>query len=298
MSTNFPNGVSSFGVPVLGGSILTTGNIFFADSGASNAADTPANGSKRQPYATIDYAVGRCTASNGDHIIAMPGHAETGSAAGFLALDVAGITLLGIGRGSDQPTVTATGALADVDIDAANVTIENINFVSGVADNAVTLDVNAQDFTIRNCRFTESSGLNMLVAIQEGTTTTASRMTIENCVANCPDTSNTHFVNLPGTGDGHIIRGNTLVGDWGTMAIGGAGVVTNCLITHNNIYNAATDADACISMAATATGMISWNATAAGHAAQGIIPGDCGCIENYYDTASGDASGILEPAAA
>ena len=31
--TNFPNGVSSFGVPILGGgTIFTTGSIFFVDS--------------------------------------------------------------------------------------------------------------------------------------------------------------------------------------------------------------------------------------------------------------------------
>ena len=91
--------------------------------------------------------------------------------------------------------------------------------------------------------------------------------------------------------------GNILQGDWGTMCIGGAGVVTFCTIVGNYILNVATDNDVCISMAATATGMIAWNATAGGAAAQGNIPGDCGCIENYYDTSTGDAHGVIDPAA-
>jgi hypothetical protein len=299
MSTNFPNGVSSFGVPVLGGSILTTGNIFFVDSGASNAADSPANGSKRMPFATIDYAVGRCTANNGDHIIAMPGHAEVVASAGALAVDVAGVTIVGIGRGAAMPTVTATSATGDVDIDAANVTIEGLNFVAGVADNAVTIDVNAVDFTIRNCRFTEPTvDENMLICIQDGATTTSDRMTIENNVALLLDAANTHFVNLAGTGNGHIIRGNVLMGDWGTMAIGGAGIVTMCTIAHNMIHNSATDADACINMGATATGILAYNVCSGGHATAGIVCGDLGALENYYELSTSDLSGVIEPAIA
>ena len=297
--TNFPNGVSSFGVPVLGGSIMTTGNVFFVDSGHAQAADAVGHGTVERPYATIDYAVGQCTASNGDYIVAMPGHAEVVSAAGGLDLDVAGITVIGIGRGASMPTVTATSATGDVDIDAANVTIEGLNFVAGVADNAVTIDVNAVDFTIRNCRFTEPTvNLNMKICIQDGATTTSDRMTIENNVALLLDAANTHFVNLAGTGNGHIIRGNTLMGDWGTAAIGGAGIVTMCTIVHNLVHNSATDADSCINMGATATGIVAYNACSGGHATGGIVCGDLGSIENYYELSTSDLSGVLEPASA
>ena len=51
------------------------------------------------------------------------------------------------------------------------------------------------------------------------------------------DAANTHFVNFAGTGTGHRIIGNELIGDWGTMAIGGAGVVTNAVIRDNVISN-------------------------------------------------------------
>ena len=297
MSTDFPNGVSSFGVPVLGGSILTTGNIFFVDSGASNAVDTPANGSKRQPYATIDYAIGRCTANNGDHIVAMPGHTETITAAGGVDFDVAGVTLIGLGRGANQARITSTSATGDIDIDAADITIEGMVFTSGVSDNAVGIDVNAQNFTVRNCRFEQGgTDLNTLVWILEGGTTTASGMTIENNYVNGIDASNTHFVNLAGTGAGHVIRGNVCQGVFATMCIGGAGIVTLCTISHNLIHNTSTTADTCINMGATATGIVAHNSCSGGHATDGIVCGDLGPLENYYELSTSDLSGVIEPA--
>jgi len=298
MITNFPNGVSSFGVPVLGGSILTTGNVFFVDSGASNAADTTANGDKDMPFSSMDYATGRCTPNNGDFVIAMPGHAEAITAAGDLNCDVAGVTYLGLGRGTDQPTITSTSATGDVDIDAANVTIEGFHFVAAVADNAVGIDVNATDFTIRNCRMTGTSGLNCKIWIQDAAAAASDRMTIENNYCVDADAANTHFVNLAGTGAQHIIRGNILIGDWGTMAIGGAGVVVHPTIDSNLISNAATDNDSCINIEATVTGLCSRNLVGNGAAQANQITGAALVMnQNYGAVTTEDLSGLIEPAA-
>src|SRR3990167_2616461 len=85
--------------------MLTTGNVFFVDSGASLAVDDTAHGdSPERPFATLDYAVGQCTASNGDIIYVMPGHAETISADSGVDVDVAGVTIIGVGRGASRPT--------------------------------------------------------------------------------------------------------------------------------------------------------------------------------------------------
>ena len=149
--THYPNGVSSFGMPVLGGGKhMTTGNVFFVDSGSAAGADNAAKGSSPDtPFASIDFAIGRCTANNGDVIIAMPGHTETVSAAAGLDFDVAGISLIGLGRGSDRPTVSiGTATTADVDIDAANVYIENILFTGDVDALVAPIDINAADCTL------------------------------------------------------------------------------------------------------------------------------------------------------
>lgn len=300
--SNYPNGFSG-GVTVRGMPILNTygGNVYWVDSGASNASDGGGNnGSFDQPWATIDYSVSRCTASNGDIIMVKPGHAETVSAAGGLDLDVAGITIIGLGSGSTQPTVTLdTATAADIDVDAADITIENINFVANFADIAVILDVNADDFTVRNCRFTQAGAdLNALVCVQDASATTSDRITIEGCKAIMYDASNTHFVNFAGTGTGHIVRNNVLHGDWGTMTIGGAGVITFCEITDNVIGNIASTTDSMVNLASGATGAVVRN-HGAGAAAQanGFTATACVVSQNYYGVISEDLSGILDPIA-
>ena len=280
---------------------MTTGNVFFVDSGNVDGSDNPEAGSKPNiPFSTLDYAVGQCTANNGDVIYVMPGHAEVVSAAGGLDLDVAGITIIGIGDGTDTPTVTVgTVDTADIDVDAANITVENLHFKSAIDDIAVCFDVNATDFTLRKSRFTEAADdQNFKICVQDAAAAGSDRMTIEDCYVIQDDAANTHFVNLAGTGKGHVIKNNTLIGDWGTMAIGGAGVVVFCVIKDNTIYNAAITVDGCINLAATATGIVVGN-DCAGAAAQanGITATACVISRNYYGVLSEDLSAILDPIA-
>lgn len=277
------------------------GAIWFVDSGHAAASDAAGFGrTPDAPFATIDYAVGKCTASQGDVIYVMPGHAETVSAAAGLALDVIGISVVGLGNGSLQPTVTLdTADTADVDVDAADITVENIHFRANFADIAAAIDVNADDFTLRNCRFSEvATDMNALIWVQDAAATASDRITIEGCRAVALDAANTHFVNFAGTGDGHRIIGNELIGDWGTMAIGGAGVVTNAVVRDNVVYNAASDNDSCINFAATATGICMRN-LCGGAAAQanGVTATAMAIAENYYGVISEDLSAILEPIA-
>src|SRR3972149_8222927 len=104
--TNFPRGISSFGVPVLGGgNITTTGTVYFLDSGIGS--DGNEGLSSERPFATLDYAFSRCATNNGDYIIVAPGHAETITTAG--GLDVAGGTGLGVGPGGARAPFSGLG---------------------------------------------------------------------------------------------------------------------------------------------------------------------------------------------
>src|SRR5688572_2883165 len=74
------------------------GSIFFVHSGTgSNSND---GSSPDSPMATLDAAIGLCTASKGDTIYVMPGHAETIAAADGFDADVAGVSIVGIGWGA------------------------------------------------------------------------------------------------------------------------------------------------------------------------------------------------------
>jgi hypothetical protein len=279
---------------------FTTGDVFFVSSTSANKANaTGAGRSPAAPFATIDYAVGQCTASNGDVIYVMPYHAETVSAAAGLDLDVAGITVIGIGEGAATPTVTLdTIITADVDVDAAGITVRNIHFKANFADITAAIDVNADDFTLDRCRFSETAtDMNALIWVQDAAAGGSDRITIKGCHAIALDAANTHFVNFAGTGTGHVITDNVLIGDWGTMAIGGAGVITACLIRDNLIYNATTSNDACVKLADTATGIVAFNHAGGGAAqANGFKADACAKSQNFYGDLI-DASAILDPIA-
>ena len=155
--SNYPKGFAH-GVNVRGLPLLNTyaGNVFWVDSGTGSDAN---RGTFDRPFKTIDYAVGKCTASNGDVIMVFPGHTETVTAAAGLDLDVAGISLIGLGNGSDRPTIDFTTAVgADMDVDAANITMANFLFTGGVDALAGPIDVNAADFSLLGCETRDVTG--------------------------------------------------------------------------------------------------------------------------------------------
>ena len=63
--TRFPHGVSSFGMPVVPDIdvVSYSGHTFFVDS--ATGSNSTFQGTFERPFATIDYAIGRCTANNG-----------------------------------------------------------------------------------------------------------------------------------------------------------------------------------------------------------------------------------------
>ncbi len=155
--SNFPNGFRN-GVNVRGVPVLNSypGNVFWVDS---NAGSNGNKGTFDRPFATMDYATGRCTANNGDIVMVKPGHTETVTAAGGLDLDVAGVTYIGLGSGSDRPTINFTTATtADMDVDAANITMQNFLFTGGIDALAGPIDVNAADFAMLDCETRDVTG--------------------------------------------------------------------------------------------------------------------------------------------
>ncbi|MFH2077067.1 MAG: hypothetical protein ABIJ57_17290 [Pseudomonadota bacterium] len=118
----------------------TTGNIWFVDSGSSNASDAAGYGQNPDaPFATIDYAIGQCTASNGDWIVVMPGHAESISSAAGINVDVAGIRIIGLGVGDSRPVLSWTGAAGTLRINTTDFQISNFVFRVGDALSGVSV---------------------------------------------------------------------------------------------------------------------------------------------------------------
>ena len=134
---------------------IGTGSRFYVDS-STGTDGVSAGTSPDDPLATIDYAVGLCTASKGDMIIVMPGHAETVSAASGIDLDVAGIRIIGLGQGDLRPIISMSASASTIEVNADDIHIENIiiegTFTNGVAA-ALDVKAGADDLTVKNCVF-------------------------------------------------------------------------------------------------------------------------------------------------
>src|ERR1700730_8504833 len=103
--TNFPNGLTSFGVPVIGpgGSLPVGGNYWFVNSvGGSNGNP----GSFDAPFATLAYALSQGGLAAGDIVVVAEGHVENVAAAAGILASVAGVQVVGLGSGTKAPTFT------------------------------------------------------------------------------------------------------------------------------------------------------------------------------------------------
>jgi hypothetical protein len=169
--TAYPNGISSFGVPIpadssipttLTGKYIYVGNATGQNGSAGNTGEDPSS-----PINSITNALLKCTANKMDVIVVLPGYTQTVSAASGLNINVAGVTIVGIGSGSLRPEITYdTAATATVAISAANVTVKNISFNANYADVAKAIITSAKNIRIEGCYFTEeATDMNFLTCI-------------------------------------------------------------------------------------------------------------------------------------
>jgi len=211
-SSNYPGGFAG-GLTVRGVPLTLTnpGNVFWVDSGGGSNGN---KGTFDRPFATIDYAIGRCTASNGDIILVKPGHAETITGAAGIACDVAGVAIIGLGRGTLRPTITfSTAATATLTITAAAVTLHNLRVVAAFADIVRLIQVTSTDALIDSIEFVQSAtDLNWIDVIDaSGGDNTADGLTVTNCRAWGRDAANDSFIEITGDLDRLTVENNWVV---------------------------------------------------------------------------------------
>lgn len=305
--TKFPNGVASFGLPVLPGFPPTTGTVFFVCNATNaNGSDGNSGTDPEHPFSTIDYAVGRCTSNKGDLIVVMPGHAESVTAAAGIDLDVAGITVQGVGNGRLKPTITFTTAdTADIDIDAANITLRNFRFVTDIASLVAPIDVNSAGFTMEDCDFYGNNAATETNLITVLTVAGVDDLVIRRCSFNylatvdstAVTTTSTECIRLVGV-DRAVIEDNYISGDFTTSAINA--ITTACKdirIQRNAIHNIATENIAgVVDLVAGCDGVIAYNSGFIGYAtslAAVIDPSSCAMVQNFFSNVVTEAGGLV-----
>lgn len=237
--TNYPNGISSFGMPVVGGGgIMTTGNVFFVDSGNTARGDVSGKGKDPlTPFATLGFAAGRPTANNGDIIFVMPGHAEDISSATSIVLAIAGVRVIGLGVGRTRPVFTYTATAGSLEMNAANCSFENCVFLASESVVVVGINIDAADVSIIDCEFDfDETGDDFITAIDIDAVDRASvigcRFIAENGTAGMAEAIRMDTANEA------IIRNNSFTGDFTDGCIVMEGAASNSVdISGNRMWN-------------------------------------------------------------
>lgn len=236
------------------------GNVLYVSSTAGTS--TGPGYSPETAYSTINAAVTAATASNGDVIVVMPGHAETVTAAAGVAISKAGVSVIGMGVGRNRPVITFTTAnAASFDITAANVLVENLVLVNGKDGQTAMMNIQAADVIVRRCEFKTGDASTQCA---EGilTTAAADRLRIEDCLIHGTlDAGTTSAVHIVG-GDSVVLKGNLISGAHGTTGsvLNDTTAGTNWFIVDNSIFNQTADANnKALILHASTTGVIGRN---------------------------------------
>jgi hypothetical protein len=186
-----------------------SGNVRFVHSGGSS---TGPGWTPETAYSTIDAAVSACTADNGDVVVVLEDHTESVVGAAGIAMDVAGVKVVGLGNGRNRPRITfTTAAGASLDISAARCTLENVVLINGIDSQTAMINVTAADCTIKNCEMQTADGSTQ-ATLGILTDANASRLRIEGChIHGLVNAGTTSQISMVG-GDSIVIKDNIIVG--------------------------------------------------------------------------------------
>lgn len=170
-------------------------------------------------HTTLQGAIDAAASNQNDVIYIANGHTETITAAGGITVNKTGLTIIGLGEGNDRPTIAfSTATSADLEIDNANCTFENIIFdLTGIDALTGPIDVDAASCRFIGCKFiTADSDGQCAVGIV--TDANADQLLIKNCeFLGSVDAGTTSAIRIVG-GDEIRIEDNYFEGAYKTTA--------------------------------------------------------------------------------
>ena len=274
---------------------------FFVDS-TSGVNGAGYGQSPDSPVATLDYAVGLCTASKGDKIYVAPWHAENITTATAVNADVAGIVVEGVKVGNLMPTFTATAAAGSITVSAANVTLRNLKLVANFATGcttALTIPATATGCTLDGivCRDTTTDKewlihVSVAAAVED--------LTIKNCSLVGLAGTMSNSILFAGATTNTIIEDNFISVDSSDDVIDHlAAASVNLVVRRNVIINADTDAAGyCLRYKSDGSG-VAYNNYLAYNKVDAEVGIGAGAwwFQNFATNTIGTSSGVLDPAA-
>lgn len=278
--TNYPNGFASGiflrGVPITQthpGRVFWVSNVTAYPPNQNKPGSDGARGTFQEPLATIAGALLKCQANSGDVIFVKPGHAETITTAGQLALNVAGVAIIGLGVGTNRPTLTFGAAAANIPVTAANVSVSNIlhlgNFADIVSAYTATGTAAPKEFTLDGNEFRDVASNKNFIKTFTGNATANSCDGFyygNNKVYGLATTAATQACIMAAANDRQTYFGNWIVypalSDTATLVAFGANAHTNLLMERNKLFRPSTSSTGGLVFSGggtTSTGLVLWN---------------------------------------
>lgn len=287
------------GLPYINNEMTIAGNVFWVDSAAAGASDTAGHGfSPDSPFATIDYGISQCVANQGDLVLVLPGHAETINTAGAIDLDIAGITVRGLGNGEDRPTITVGSTLdtATVVISAADCKLANVILVPGNDGVDILLDINADGAIVEDVELrsneTDAYQADSYIDINGGANG-ADRCTLRRVKIRSITAGAANGIEIGAVEDDLVIEDCDIDGDFSNAGIHSGSIFTNAMIRRNAVRNRQTG-DHAIELTAACTGQLLDNRLFGDTLGTILDPGSLFCAGNLESDAI-DQAGVDSP---
>lgn len=276
----------------------TTGSRFYVHSGTGAITG---GYSPDAPAATIAQALALCTANKNDIIYVMPGHAESIGAAG-LTWNVAGVEIIGLGVGSNRPTLTWHTTDAVVTISAANMAVRNILTKVDLDEVVSMFLVTGAGVTLDAVDFLETAAAQAIQWLL--TTAAADQLTIRNCYHRqmTAAASAQKWIQVVGTDDTRIFDNIFILtanASTSSALISGSTALVCCDISRNRGMFIGATITGIITLVTGSTGCICDNRFGSGTsvATTTAFTGDaCFLANNLWADTMGTASGLLAPA--
>lgn len=281
---------------------MTTGNIYFVNAtSGTNSAGYGVN--PDLPFASLAYALTQVTANQGDRIFLMPGHTENCASAGGITCGTAGVTVTGLGVGTNRPTITfATLTTATFTVTAANFALKNVRCTSSIDELVSAFVVSAANCTFDTVDWFETTAAQARQFLL--TTAAADGLEIRNCThyQATAAAAAQKWIELIGV-DRPIIEDNKFflaLADAATSSVINGNTTANTLVSigrniiHLTGYSASTVS--AILLASGNTGMVYDNRIGTDVAANTTINDAPSCYSfNNLCTNAVNTSGIVDP---
>ena len=220
-------------------------------------------------YSSINAALGAAVSGRGDIIYVLPGYTETISIADQWALlgPKTDISIIGMGHGSNRPTITWSATASSILMDSANLNISNMVLqlepTTGTITVTAPITVSAAGCTITNCRINCGTDANNKVSIGITANLANDFVFSGNQVRGAALATCVTFLRLTGCAN-PIVTDNDIICGTTAAAVGPVQELTTACtgidISRNKIQNNAASSTACITMAlAATTGWITYN---------------------------------------